>query len=124
MVIPQLTHLGWDSADDDLASLVYVEGESFDVYLTATVSDRPGPGGDNFGITVISPEKLCEMAEQGPRFLRHYLLMTRFDLATVTYQIEKLCHSCPGADWNAADTKLSQYMHWEFESYREHEPRR
>jgi Immunity protein 8 len=116
MVIPELKDLDMGSADGP-ETLAYVEGESFEVHLTATVGPVDEPGGDLFQIAVGSPERLREMAEEGSRFLRHYLLVPRYDFPAVKQQIEKLCHSCPGPDWHTAAAKLSRYMRSEFEDY-------
>lgn len=104
---------------DDLNGIVYVEGEEFQVALCASIGPYGQKGEDIFYLTAMSPGAIADEANKGPRLLRHILLMKSFSEKSARTMIEKLCNSTSGEDWNAVALKLSRFMAWEFEDYRE-----
>jgi Immunity protein 8 len=116
MLTPVLRSL--DSAySEDIEALKIPEGRSFLIDISATIGVDGGTGGDLFNFVVASPDEVAQMAVEGPAFLRHVFLTPVFDIAFVRRAVEELCRKCEGIDWTESATKLSRYMHWEFEDY-------
>lgn len=113
--LKDLTTVEGEFIDD----LVYVEGEDFEVSLLASIGVSGEKGADLFYLTAMSPSMIESLAKDGPRFLRHYLIMRSFDAASVRDAIERLCRRTNGADWDEISGKLARYMAWEYEDYQE-----
>jgi hypothetical protein len=104
---------GWAPPDPD----------DFGLLVTVGIGQRGGEGADNFDVLVCSPRWLAgtttgEGGYQGGIWLRHYLVMPRWDHAVFRGIVEKLCNSVGGGTWEQVAEKLARYMQWEFEDFR------
>jgi hypothetical protein len=113
-----LTTVEGDLIDD----LVFVEGEDFEIGLLAEIGPKGEEGAELFYLTALSPSIVGNLAKDGPRFLRHFLVMKSFDESTAKDAVERLCRRTNGPDWKSVAEKLARYMAWEFEDYQELEP--
>lgn len=50
-------------------------------------------------------------------FVRHRLLVGRWDPDLVRRAVEDLCARTSGRDWREVATRLSRYLAWEFDDY-------
>lgn len=108
----------------ELAHLVFEQPDDlahFAADVTAYLGPAGGEGADLFEFRVCTPGWLAEHPNmpKGSAFLRHHLLVERWDAALVERAIRDLCLRTEGGDWQEVATKLSRYGYWEFEDYRE-----
>jgi hypothetical protein len=114
-----------DVGADPLEDYEPPEPAHFSLVLAAHIGADDGPGQDLFYVTVCSPSWLAEEAEaqnehgKGFRFLRHHLLVNRWNLELVHRAVEDLCRNTSGQDWSEVANKLSRYFAWEYEDYRD-----
>ena len=57
--------------------------------------------------------------ERDAWFVRHVLVIERWDPTLVESAIRNLCQTTFGETWNEIAERLSRFGHWEFEDYRE-----
>ena len=97
------------------------DGDEFGVVVTAYLGPADGEGADLFELKVCTPGWLAETVAtpQGFAFLRHHLVVERWDEGLVERAVRDLCVRNEGDDWKEVATKLSRYAYWEFEDYRE-----
>jgi len=75
-------------------------------------------GEESFDFSVCTPSWLVDrQPEQEYRFVRHHLLLKRYDYGLLHQAIQKLCDSVEGPNWRAVAEKLGRYGRWEFEDY-------
>lgn len=93
----------------------------FGVNVTALLGPAGGEGEESFQLTVCTPAWVAENVAmpKGFAFLRHHLVVERWDEELVRRAIQDLCLRNEGSDWPEVATKLSRYAYWEFEDYRE-----
>lgn len=93
----------------------------FGVNVTALLRPAGGEGEESFQLTVCIPGRVAENVAmpKGFAFLRHHLVVERWDDDLVQRAIQDLCLRNEGSDWPEVATKLSRYAYWEFEDYRE-----
>ncbi len=108
----EVAHLVFEAPDDP---------EHFAAEVTAYIGPAGGRGAELFEFHVCTPRWLAEQASmpKGFAFLRHHLLVGRWDAGLVERAIRDLCLRTEGEDWQEVATKLSRYGYWEFEDYRE-----
>lgn len=108
----ELAHLVFEAPDDP---------EHFAAEVTPYIGPAEGRGADLFEFQVCTPRWLVEQASmpKGFAFLRHHLLVERWDAGLVERAIRDLCLRTEGEDWQEVATKLSRCGYWEFEDYRE-----
>jgi hypothetical protein len=97
------------------------EGDDFGVVVTAYIGPAGGEGAELFELTVCTSGWLAEnvATPKGFAFLRHHLVVDRWDEALVERAVRDLCLRNEGDTWNEVATKLSRYAYWEFEDYRD-----
>jgi Immunity protein 8 len=77
-------------------------------------------GADLFEVTVCTRGWLRNVSKpKGYAFLRHHLVVERWDEELGKRAFSDLCLRNEGEDWNEVATKLSRYLYWEFEDYRD-----
>ena len=72
---------------------------------------------------VCSPESLAQEAAQGPVLGLHRIVMARFDYAALASTIRDFCERCEGTTWPEVAHRVARLGRWEFEDYRECNPR-
>jgi hypothetical protein len=75
-------------------------------------------GADLFNLTVCTARWLA--ANPPPKdfaFLRHHLLLSRWDYAVLERAVGDLARNTEGAGWDEIGGKLARYGRWEFEDY-------
>jgi hypothetical protein len=96
--------------------------DRFGIYVEAEIGPDGAEGADLFGVTVCSPLWLAEAATRenpkGFEFVRHRLVVDRWDADLIRRAIGDLCVHATGDGWNEIATKLSRYLAWEFEDYK------
>lgn len=109
-----------DSEDGDLRTFRPDDVEHFMLGVTASVGPAGQRGAELFQFTVCSPSWLAaNPSPNGYEFLRHTLLLTRWDFELVERAIGDLCRRTEGDTWSDVALKLSRFGYWEFEDYRE-----
>lgn len=110
-----------DLGSQDLDTYRPPDADDFSVWVQAEVGPSDGPGSEIFGISVCSTKGLArDAASNGSKgfwFVRHRLVIDRWDTALIRRAIEDQCRRCSGATWREAAEKLGRYMFWEFEDY-------
>jgi len=114
-----------DSADigsDTIDSYQPSNPKSFCLWVTATCGPSDGPGGELFQVAICSPEGLVASIEDTPNkgfaFMRHRLVVERWDASLIRRAINDLCRTSTGDTWHDVALRLGRYMLWEFEDYR------
>lgn len=106
---------------DTLDSYVPPIADDFGVLVSALIGPDDGEGEEIFYVTVCSPTWLARaaMAEnaKGFEFVRHRLVVERWDPQLFHRAVSDLCSHASGSDWSEVANKLSRYLHWEFEDY-------
>ena len=103
---------------DELENFHPEDYECFRIDVDAFVGPEGSEGFENFRFYVTTLDYLKKDFEnQNGVFLRHYLLVHRWDPTTVRNTIEKLVTTTNGKDWDEISAKLSRYGYWEFEDY-------
>lgn len=97
------------------------DADEFAVNVQALLGPIDGDGEESFQFSVCTPGWLLTNLSmpKGFVFLRHHLLVERWDEDLVRRAISGLCLNNEGSDWPTVATKLSRYGYWEFEDYRE-----
>ena len=104
----------------DLAREVPEDPAHFGLLVEASIGPSGSLGEDLFNFVVCTPSWLARQVASGEyRFLRHYLLVQRYDYHLIQAALEKLCASISGPDWTSVAEKLARYGRWEFEDYQE-----
>ena len=96
-----------DTDDGSLGSFRPDDSEHFALHVMALVGPADGPGEESFDFTVCSPSWVArqELAK-GFAFMRHTLLLARWDAGLVERAISDLCARPEGADWAEVGQKL------------------
>lgn len=102
-----------------LRSFQPANSEHFALNVTALVGPAGEKGEESFEFRVCSPSWLAqEELPKGFAFLRHTLLVVRWDVGLVERAISDLCMRTEGETWGEVAQKLSRFGGWEFEDYR------
>jgi hypothetical protein len=102
----------------DLSSHVPDDPAKFGFLLQALLGPDDGLGEESFTFLVCTPAWLDEqLTDDGHLFVRHYLLVKRFDWRVILEALTELCVRSAGPSWSAVSTMLSRYGQWEFEDY-------
>ena len=105
-------------ADLDPAKFKPDDPENFSCTFGLTIGPTDGEGGEQFYITVCTPERLAdECRENGFVWGRHRLIVPYFDLEKIYAIITKFVNNCSGTSWHEIATKLARLGAWEFEDY-------
>ena len=108
-----------DTPDGSLHSLRPEDPRRFRVGVTASIGPAGEAGQELFQFEVCSPAAMADQElPKGYWFVRHVLLIERWDPALVEAAIRGLCETTYGDDWSAIAERLGRYGHWEFEDYR------
>jgi hypothetical protein len=82
------------------------------------IGPSDGDGMESFQLTVCSPDWLADACQKHGYVLgRHHLIVSHFDLDSITKVITKLIDRCAGETWHQVAEKLSRIAYWEFEDY-------
>ena len=110
-----------DLAPDSLTNYEPPLPDDFGVLLLALVGPDDGSGEEAFYITVCSPQWLARATmdenAKGFEFVRHRLVVNRWDPDLFRRAVADLCSHTSGLDWPEVANKLSRFMAWEFEDY-------
>lgn len=95
--------------------------DDFGVLVDLEIGPSQGGGAEIFYVTVCTAKWLGRTALdedfKGFEFLRHRLLIERWDPSLIRRAVADLCARTDGRDWNEVATRLSRYLAWEFEDY-------
>jgi phytoene dehydrogenase-like protein len=95
--------------------------DDFGIWLTALIGPDGDVGEEVFGVTACSPQWLARTTvtenTKGFEFVRHRLVVSRWDPDLLRRAIGDLCRHTSGSDWPEVAAKLSHYLAWEFEDY-------
>jgi hypothetical protein len=116
----ELRGLDSDDALEGLESFRPGDADVFALAVGASIGSSEGPGADLFYFHVCSPRWIEENPPpKGFEFMHSYLVLSRWDYATLLRALTDLCLHTEGEDWEQIAMKLSRYGAWEFEDYRE-----
>jgi hypothetical protein len=102
----------------DLERYAPEEPECFGLLVQAMIGPENLVGEESFDFVVCSPQWLAtHMPADGYLFGRHYLLLARYDYATMRRAIQKVCDQAQGPTWDVVGALISRYGRWEFEDY-------
>lgn len=107
-----------DTPDGSLASFRPEDPEEFRLGVTASIGPADGDGAELFQFEVCSPTAMrSETGEKGYAFVRHVLLVERWDAELVESAIRDLCQRVSGDTWSQVAERLARHGYWEFEDY-------
>lgn len=108
------------SPDVDLLSYKPEDASNFGISVECVIGAESRKGGDLFQLTICSPTWLHDKGLTHPAMWgRHFLIQSQYDLAAARKMIEEMLLDSSGADWRMAAARISRYMDWEFEDYKE-----
>jgi hypothetical protein len=86
-------------------------------YLEMTIGREDSPGGDLFGLMVVSPQarRACPSSSRPNR--RWLFVTTEYSWQVVVDHVNKVLDTCEGETWRDVSRKLSRYFYWEYEDY-------
>lgn len=93
--------------------------DDFAIGVQAPIGPRGHPGEEVFYFTVCTPSWLQQrLTADKFIFGAHKLIVARFDWGTIEEAIRDLCRRVSGSTWEEVANKLSGFLQWEFEDYR------
>ena len=102
----------------DLAGYQPEDPELFAVLLQVMAGPSVGQGVESFEVVVCSPLWLQSHLSDGEiRWLRHHLVVRRFDWAALDRFIRDQFESVEAETWSAVAQLLGRFGKWEFEDY-------
>jgi hypothetical protein len=89
------------------------------IAMAADIGPVGEEGADIFYFEVCTPSALARRFDDAgrPFWGRGTLLVRTFSWEAVEAALDQYVRSLSGADWDELATKLSRFMHWEFEDY-------
>ncbi|WP_369529113.1 Imm8 family immunity protein [Agrobacterium leguminum] len=75
------------------------------------------PGAEIFSFEVCTPRWLVEYSDREPHFVRHVILMEKYDEDGLKSLVRNLVADTTGETWRGIAEKLARSMFWEFEDY-------
>lgn len=113
-MVPVLVSLSSDLVD--LATFFPEEDDCFHIDLLLRIGIDNGGAADNFTLRVCTAKWIDKMCFD-TQFIRHMLMVRRYNLSDIKEEIITCIERCYGSDWNEVSLKLSRYFEWEFEDY-------
>ncbi len=108
-------------APDSLDSYRPPLSDDFGILLTALIGPSDGAGEEVFYVTVCSAKWLARATldenGEGFEFVRHRLVVERWDPGLFRRAIGDLCAHTSGDSWQEIGNRLSRFLAWEFEDY-------
>jgi hypothetical protein len=93
---------------------------NFSIPVTASVGPANSEGAELFQLTIRSPGYVePETAGKGFAFERGTLILDSWDPGLAERAISDMCRRTEGYFWHEVAQKLTRYLVWEFEDYRE-----
>ncbi|RYV01200.1 hypothetical protein SOPP22_16735 [Shewanella sp. OPT22] len=88
--------------------------DNFDVtfWMNFTIGLSNSVGGDNFLVRIATYNNI-ELTES----IDHTILLDEYSFPQVLSEVDDLLSKCQGNNWEEISSKLSKYMHWEFQDY-------
>jgi hypothetical protein len=110
-----------DSPDGSLLSFAPETPDRFALWVTASIGPANAEGEELFQFAVCSPAGLADLVDlpKGYSFVRHLLVIERWEPALIEAAIRDLCERTFAGTWPEIAARLGRYGHWEFEDYRE-----
>jgi hypothetical protein len=100
------------------------DGESFRIPIEVEIGEEGQDGGELFYLTVASGAWVREKAGDSGGLLGHgYLIVNCFDYNSLFNTLSAMCRRCSDSTWDGVVCKLRRFMGWEFDNYREYEPK-
>lgn len=93
------------------------EPDACAVLIQAEIGPKGSEGAEIFQFEVVTPRWL--LANPQLRWARSQLFLPEFSWNEVEALLKRLVSSVSGETWEEIAIKLSRYMHWEFEDYKE-----
>jgi Immunity protein 8 len=90
--------------------------KNFSMWLELKIGQDDSVGADDFRLFVCTPEWLKNNSK-APLFGRHVLIVYKYDIDVIKYEIERCIESCIAPSWILTAQKLSRFFAWEFEDY-------
>ena len=93
-----------------------------DYWLCLRIGPDEQQGADLFYVNVLS-EAAARQLDAGELAQRKKIVVRDYSWSTVVRAVDDILRQINGASWSEVAQKLSQKFDWEFENYREYEPR-
>ena len=94
--------------------------ENFGLSICLEVGLAGSDATDLFDLFVCTPYWIKEqLAQEGPVWGRHILLILKYDYALIVQAIAKRMDACEGRDWTEIANKFARFTAWEFEDYQQ-----
>ncbi len=107
-----------DSASINLDNYLPDDPEYFGLWIEFRVGIKDRDSADDFRLLVCTPEWLKnECDRKKVMWGRHMLIVFKYDLDTITAEINQCIENCVGKNWPTIAEKISRFAAWEFEDY-------
>lgn len=93
-----------------------------DYWLCLHIGPADQQGADMFYVNVLS-EATARQLNAGELEMRKKIVLEEYSWSAVMRAVDDILRPVEGASWTEIAQKLSQKFDWEFENYREHDPR-
>ncbi len=104
---------------DPLEGYKPVDFDYFSVDIEVAIGVEGAVGSDSFIFTVTTPKYLeSKIDGEDVIFLRHYILVKKWNPDLIKGRLEKLVSSTSGNNWEELAGKFSRFGRWEFEDVR------
>ena len=104
----------------DLEAWQPEDPECFALNVRAIIGPEGSEGEESFDVTICTAAWLAqEPPPKGFEFLHSRILVERWQYETVKRALGDLCVHTSGKNWIDIANRLSRYMHWEFDDYRD-----
>ena len=100
----------------DLEHAAPPDPENFCILLQAMIGPEDGKGEESFDFLLCTPKWLMDdLGAKAHLWGRHYLLVPRYDFASILKAVTTLCSDVEAPDWKSTAAIISRYGKWEFE---------
>lgn len=106
------------SPDIDLITFLPDDESNFGFLLEVSIGLEESEGADIFQLMVCTPAWLQSRCDPSKVLWgRHMLIVSCYDIAAITQEINKLIERSNESGWTAIAEKIGKFAHWEFEDY-------
>jgi hypothetical protein len=102
----------------DLEKFSGPEAAPWAIYVELSVGPDAQDGEETFGITICSPRWIEQQVQNGPRILRHHIVVAQYSWAAVRQFIVSYLSAIEGDTWGDVAGHVARLAQWEFEDYR------
>lgn len=94
---------------------------SFSIVFELLIGPNDSVGEEIFTIEVCTLEWFADFFKRKPKAIeKGYLIVDKYDYSEVINELEQICNSINGDEWNEIAEQLAEIFNWEFDNYIEY----